>query len=391
MRVVDIKEKENCCGCFACFNVCPKSAIEMKDDEYGFKYPVIDKEKCINCGLCDKICPILNKSEIKNKPQAYACVNKNEKVRLQSSSGGMFSIIAEYILNNNGAVFGASFDDEFNVKHICIENKEELWKLRTSKYVQSYIGDTYKQAKAFLENKRIVLFTGTPCQIEGLYAFLGKDYENLFTQDFICHGVPSPKVWSKYKDYRKHCDKKDPLRINFRSKAMDWNNFAMEFTYETNKRYVKIKDEDLFQRAFLNDVCLRDSCYNCSFKKPNRVSDITLADFWGIKKIIPDMYSGKGVSLMVINSNKGLKLLSMIKDNCIMRKLSEEEFAEALNYNKGYLKSAKRNPNRERFFEQLESDKFNKTVFDNIPNNMIKRSKTKIKNVIKRFIYKVIK
>ena len=153
----------------------------------------------------------------------------------------------------------------------------------------------------------------------------------------------------------------------------------------------KIKDEDLFQRAFLNDVCLRDSCYNCSFKKPNRVSDITLADFWGIKKIIPDMYSGKGVSLMVINSNKGLKLLSMIKDNCIMRKLSEEEFAEALNYNKGYLKSAKRNPNRERFFEQLESDKFNKTVFDNIPNNMIKRSKTKIKNVIKRFIYKVIK
>ncbi len=390
--MVDIKEKENCCGCFACFNVCPKSAIEMKEDKYGFKYPVIDKEKCINCGLCDKMCPILNKSEIKNEPQAYACVNKNEEVRLQSSSGGMFSAIAEYILNNNGVVFGAGFDDEFNVKHICIENREELWKLRTSKYVQSYIGNTYKQAKAFLENKRIVLFTGTPCQIEGLYAFLGKNYENLFTQDLICHGVPSPKVWDKYKEYRKHCDKKSPIKINFRSKnMMNWNNYAMEFIYKKTKRYFKLKDEDLFQRAFINDVCLRDSCYNCSFKKYNRISDITLADFWGIKRIIPDMYSEKGVSLMIINSNKGLKLLNVIKDNCIMRKLSEEEFAEALNNNKSYLTSAKRNPNRERFFEQLDSDKFNKTVLNNIPNNIIKRSKIKIKNVMKRFVYKVIK
>lgn len=384
--MIDIKEKDRCCGCFACYNVCPKSAIEMKEDEYGFKYPVIDKEKCINCGLCDKICPILNKAEIKNESQAYACVNKNEEVRLQSSSGGMFSAIAEYILNNNGVVFGAGFDDEFNVKHICIENKAELWKLRTSKYVQSYIGDAYKQAKEFLENKRIVLFTGTPCQIEGLYAFLRKDYENLFTQDFICHGVPSPKVWSKYKDYRKHYDKKNPLRINFRSKAMNWNNFAMEFIYEKNKRYVKIKDEDLFQRAFLNDVCLRDSCYNCSFKKSNRVSNITLADFWGIKKIIPDMYNEKGVSIMIVNSNKGENILNIIKDSCVMRQLSEEEFAEALKYNKGYLKSANRNSNRERFFEQLDSDEFRKTVLNNIPNNMINRTKVKIKSLIKRFI-----
>ena len=167
--MLNIKSKSQCCGCSACFNICPKDAVEMKEDEYGFRYPVINEEKCINCGLCEQKCPILKGQESNNNPIAFACINKDESIRKKSSSGGIFSLVADYILENNGVVFGAAFDDKFDVKHIYAENREELSKLRGSKYVQSSIGKSYREAKEFLDNGRKVLFTGTPCQIEGLF------------------------------------------------------------------------------------------------------------------------------------------------------------------------------------------------------------------------------
>lgn len=192
--MIKIEDKSKCSGCHACYSICEKKAIIMKEDKKGFKYPSVNKEKCTNCNLCEKVCPILNNQTISNEPIAYACYNKNEKVRLESSSGGIFSLISAEILKKDGVVFGASFNNEFMIEHTCIESIEELYKFRGSKYVQSIIGDTYKKAKEFLKHGKYVLFTGTPCQIEGLLKYLGKDYDNLYTQDIICHGVPSPNV-----------------------------------------------------------------------------------------------------------------------------------------------------------------------------------------------------
>ena len=220
--MIEITEKSNCCGCTACANKCPRNAIKMVEDDKGFLYPYIDRKKCINCGLCDKVCPIINKRKTENYPKAYAAINKDEKIRLNSSSGGIFSALANYILEEQGIIFGAAFSDDFLVKHIMIDNKDDLYKLRTSKYLQSSLGDIYKEVEKKLNEGKKVLFTGTSCQINGLYGYLNKIYENLYTQDIICHGVPSPKVWKNYLKYRQEKDLESPTKINFREKTIGW-------------------------------------------------------------------------------------------------------------------------------------------------------------------------
>ena len=266
--MIEVKNKMECCGCHACFNVCPVNAIEMKEDEKGFKYPIIDKEKCVNCGLCDKVCPIKEKVCISNEPVAYAAYNKDEEIRKESSSGGIFTLLAEKILEKQGIVFGAIFDDNFHVIHTYIDSKKQLEKLRGSKYVQSTIGDCYKIAKQYLEEDKYVLFTGTPCQIEGLRSYLQKDYKKLYTQDIICHGVPSPKVWEKYMEYRKNKDKEIPQKIYFRNKDNGWKRYNVKFKYKQGE-YKNRQSKDVYMQAFLRDISLRDSCYHCNFKKKN--------------------------------------------------------------------------------------------------------------------------
>lgn len=378
---------DKCNGCHVCFNICPQSAIEMKEDEKGFKYPVIDNEKCTNCGLCERKCPVLNKKENKpNTPKAYACYNKNEEIRLQSSSGGIFTLLAEYILDNNGAIFGAAFDEKFMVKHILVENKKDLDKLRTSKYLQSDIGDIYKQAKELLNNNRLVLFTGTPCQINGLFTYLGKEYDNLYTQDIICHGVPSPKVWKKYLEYRKKKDNADPIKINFREKTEGWILFSLYFKYADEKKYEKNQTVDLYMQAFLRDACLRDSCYECSFKEKNRKSDITLADFWGIQNVLPEMHDDKGTSLVIVNTEKGQKLYDAIKDKMIYK---EVDFEESIKYNTSMYKSVEKNKSRDKFFENLDKLEFDELVKKYAPvkkPSFVRRVLRKCKKIAKKIL-----
>ena len=378
--MIEITNKTKCCGCHACYNVCPKGAIKMQQDEKGFKYPVIDKEKCINCGLCTKVCPILNNNQIENKPVAYACINKDENIRSQSSSGGIFTILAEEILEKNGVVFGATFDEKYNVVHEYIEKKEDLEKFRGSKYVQSSINDTYKKAKEFLEKDRYVLFTGTPCQIEGLKKYLRKDYDKLYTQDIICHGVPSPKVWKKYLEYRENEDKEKPQNISFRNKENGWKLYKIKFGYLKSK-YEKNQNEDIYMQAFLKNTSLRDSCYNCSFKKKNRISDITLADFWGIENVLPEMDDNKGTSLVIVNSIKGQELFEKIKDNIGFKKVDLED---AIKYNKSMIESAKKDKNREKFFENLDKMKFDKLVKKyTYKRGIIRKILSRIKRIFK--------
>ena len=278
--MIEIKSKEDCCGCYACYNICPKQCITMKTDNEGFWYPKIDKNKCINCNLCEKVCPIINPvKRVDSKKIAYASMNKDEQVRMKSSSGGIFSILAEYIIKNNGVVYGAGFDEDFNIKHKRILYSTDLDLLRGSKYVQSSIGDIYKQVKNDLENNNPVLFTGTPCQVEGLRSYLRKEYVNLITMDFICHGVPSPLVWEKYLKKMKKSKQENIKNIYFRNKDIGWKLFSLKIIFD-KRIYSNDLNNDLFMKGFLQDVYLRPSCYNCKFKKINRISDITVADFF---------------------------------------------------------------------------------------------------------------
>lgn len=300
--------KQECCGCGACYSICPKNAISMKYDEEGFEYPVIDDKICVNCNSCSKVCPVQNHvCESEFKVQAFAAYNLKEEQRLQSSSGGIFPLIAEYFLQNGGVVYGAAFTDNFEVEHIGITRMSELKRLQGSKYVQSRLGRIFLDVKDALLDNKIVLFSGTPCQVEGLKSFLIKDYNNLYTIDLVCHGVPSPKIWQRYLNEEYGID--SITAINFRDKKNGWANYDLhistnvESSHEPNP--IAIYKED-YLRGFLKELYLRPSCHKCSFKKIHHVSDITLGDLWGNKTICPEFADdNKGISAVFVQSKKG--------------------------------------------------------------------------------------
>lgn len=384
--MIEIKDKTRCMGCHACYNRCPVQAIEMVEDEKGFKYPQVNKEKCINCGLCERVCPILNQRKVENTPKAYAVKNKNEEVREKSSSGGMFSLLAEKVLQDGGVVFGVAFDENWQLKHIYVENIEDLQIFRGSKYLQSIVGETYSKLKDFLIEGRKVMYTGTPCQIEGLKSYLGKEYENLFTQDIICHGVPSPKVHERYLKYlRDKYKTKNIKNIIHRTKINGWKNWCVNIKFD-NSEYIKAHEQDPYMQAFLRNTSLRESCYNCQFKKKHRISDITLADFWGIENIAPEMDDDRGTSLVIINSEKGKKIFEQIKDKINYKQV---DFEEAIQYNPSMTTSVKPDPNRKKFFENLDKMPFDELVKKyTYTQSIFKRILWKVKRVVKKIIKK---
>ena len=376
-------ERIDCCGCCACINVCPKGALYIKEDIKGFKYPEIDKNKCINCGMCKKVCPVLSSKEEEKIIDAYACYNNNLDERLNSSSGGIFCLLAKEIIKRKGVVFGAVFDNEFNLRHSFIEKIDDLRKMQGSKYTQSIIGDSYKKAKEFLDNGRPVLFTGTPCQIEGLKSFLLKDYDNLYTQDIICHGVPSPRVLQKYINYQEMINKEKIESLLFRNKDRGWSNYETKIIFKT-KIYNKNHSKDIFMRSFLKNICLRDSCYNCAFKKKYRSSDITLADYWGIENVHPEMDDDKGVSLVLVNSSKGNKLFNYIKKDITFKKT---DIDKAISYNSAIYKSAEHCANENDFINNIDNMMFDELVKKYVPKKSnVELFADKLKNFIKRII-----
>lgn len=373
--MIKMTEKHNCTGCHACLNICPKKCITMESDNEGFLYPEVDLDKCVDCGLCEKVCPVLNKLKVDNEPRAYACYNKNEQIRLESSSGGIFTLIAEQVINNGGVVFGVGLDKDLTAMHSYVETKEQLKAFRGSKYVQSTIGETYKRTEHFLKQNREVLFTGTPCQIAGLKAYLQKDYDNLFCIDIICHGVPSPKVWKKYLSYQEKRVDAKAQGANFRHKNKGWNKFSMALEFDKGNEHIQTLDKDLYMQAFLKDTCLRPSCHKCNFKTLNRQSDITLADFWGIQKVSPKMDDDKGTSLILINSNKGKEMFDCLKGSVLFE---EVDLNKAVTYNPAAFKSASENPNREGFFGDLDKLSFDELVDKYCSESMIVLAKRKI-------------
>jgi len=341
--MIKIIDKKECSGCEACYNICPQNCIEMVSDEEGFWYPLVDEEKCVDCGLCVKVCPILNNKIVENHPVAYACINKDNKIRELSSSGGVFTVIAKKVIANNVVVIAAWFDAEINVVHSWTDKLDGLSNFRGSKYVQSCIGNTYKQAKDFLRQRRQVLFSGTPCQIAGLSSYLGKDYDGLICLDIVCYGVPSPKVWQRYKLYIEEIYQAKAQRITFRSKNCGWKLYSVSLSFDNDTEYSQKFTEDIFMRGFLKNLCLRPSCYDCKFKTLNRQSDITLADFWGIQNVLPRFDDDRGTSLVFVNSERGKSMFEQIKNRILY---NEVDINQVVIYNSAAIKSVEQNPKR---------------------------------------------
>lgn len=406
--MIKINKKEDCCGCSACAQRCPKQCITMQADGEGFLYPIVDIENCIDCGLCEKVCPVINQSE-PNKPlKVYATMNKDEEVRLASSSGGIFTLLAEATILKGGVVFGVRFNEQWMPVFDYTETIEGIAPFRGSKYVQATVGNAYKQTEEFLKAGREVLFSGTPCQVAGLKKFLRKEYDNLFTVDIICHGVPSPKVWSKYLD--ETCskllmlspDEKNSVRsakggdirtcietVSFRSKSSGWKkySFLLKLNFPTcdGKNTVVFSEElgkNDYMRAFLSDTILRPSCYSCPAKEGKSHSDVTIADFWGINNINPEFDDDKGCGAVLINTTKGEELLPFEK--CDVKLY---DIQNVIKYNPAYYRSCKQHPNRNKFFKGLD----NSSNFHNYTNKMLEpsfaiKAKRKAKSLVKRVL-----
>lgn len=318
--MIELKHKKDCCGCHACVSVCAHRAITMQSDVEGFLYPVVDRDLCTNCGLCEQACPVINQTSSRKPLKVYAAKSNDEELRRQSSSGGIFTLLAEAVIHEGGVVFGARFDGQWNVVHSWTDTPDGLVAFRGSKYVQSVIGNTYNEAKEFLRQGRKVLFTGTPCQIAGLKKFLRKDYDNLLTVDIICHGVPSPLVWQNYIDEMR--TKGDIVDVSFRDKTYGWAQYGFSLSYvspaanasESLERHTSLfpRSENIFMRGFLADLYLRPSCHACPSRSGKSCSDITLGDFWGVKSVHPVMNDDKGCSAVLIHSTKGQMVYDML-------------------------------------------------------------------------------
>ena len=351
--------KQFCTGCTACSSACPKGCITMVADQDGFLHPVIEAESCVNCGLCNQVCPAINlqKTDMREL-KAYAAYSRDEAIRLQSSSGGIFTELAKAVLANKGTVFGAAYNEQFEVVHICAENEADIAKLRGAKYAQSNLCGIFPAVKRKLDEGQQVLFSGTPCQVGGLKAFLRKEYENLLTVDFVCHSVPSPVAWRKYVQYRAEQDNDRglPLSINLRSKKTGWSKYQYSnlFDYHDFTHSAK-SGESLYMKLFVGGYISRESCASCQFKGYSRVSDLTIGDFWGIWDIAPEMDDNKGTSVVLVQSDRGEALLRSIANQLVLKMVTLEE---ASMQNQAMIRTARMNPKRDEVLRMIRAENF---------------------------------
>lgn len=390
--MIFVDDKSACSGCYACSSICPTQCISMEVDEEGFWYPHVKQQSCIQCHACEKACPILTPQQREDSlPNSYAAFAKDETIRQKSSSGGIFTLLAEWVLEKGGVVFGAAYTEDLSVAHIAVECQQELEKLRGSKYVQSRIGDTYSQSKKYLEQERYVLFSGTPCQIEGLHGYLGREYATLLCVDLVCHGVPSLKLWEEYRQYRERCAGASVRRVCFREKG-SWRKYAVSIEFSNSENYKRIFIEDPFMQMFLQNICIRPSCYQCSFKKLNRLSDITLADFWGIEHVAPEMDDDKGISLILVQSSKGESALEEIQESMERKQVN---CRAAIAGNLSAIQSSPCPTSRKSFFQDLGNipfDRLEKRYLIHTPKAILTKllGKTGLLPLVRR-IYRIVK
>lgn len=392
--MIVISKKESCTGCTACYSVCPKHAITMVADSEGFKYPFVDATLCIDCGVCDNTCPIKRRDkreESKVTPVAYAAhYSSNERVWYESASGGAFTAITDYIYKRRGIVYGAAFNDAMEVVHDSADNPSDAVRFRDSKYVQSDLRDTFLRVKNDLTKSKLVLFSGTPCQVAGLKGFLKKDFENLLTVDLICHSVPSPSVFQDYINYIQKKYGKRIVRICFKDKTLGWDKFQTPRIYfDDGTDIFNVDDSKLWALLFYSYLVVRPSCHACRFSNLVREGDITIGDFWGVEKLCPEYNVPNGASLMLLNSDKGKKSFDDISSNL---RFSLANAKEALPNTLLYTTTP--NPQRQKFWEE-----YNRSNFISVVNKYLeigpyyerKRLIRKLFNVPFRLVKYIIK
>ncbi len=324
----------------------------MVEDGEGFLQPRIDASRCVQCHKCEATCPVVSPQpeSLSNGTKAFAIINNNEEIRLKSSSGGVFYALADYVISNGGVVFGARFDEDFQgVHHDYTESREGIAPFMRSKYVQSRTEESFRKCREFLNQGRQVLYSGTPCQVAGLLKMLGRKYENLLTIDLICHGVPSPKVWRKY--LKRVGKGRKVTEVNFRNKEAGWNNNHISINFSDGSRLLEGQTDNRYYRGFLRNVFLRRSCYHCMYRTSDRVSDLTIADYWGADSLCPEMFDNKGTSIVLVHSAEGQNILNTLSNVLTVK---EQSMENAVQCNSG----ARENPissrrNRYFFFHRL--------------------------------------
>lgn len=375
--MIRITDPHDCCGCSACAQRCPRQCIAMVEDGEGFLYPQVDEAMCVDCGLCERVCPLLNRAEPREPLRVLAAKNTNEEERIASSSGGVFIELAKQVIGEGGVVFGAIFDAEWQVYITYAETLESVRPMMGSKYVQARTGTAYQDAERFLKAGRRVLFTGSPCQIAGLHRFLRKEYPNLLTVDFLCHGVPSPGVWRRYlaeiieeaaarraaagggNSVFQSLNQMPLIKgIRFRDKTLGWGKYSFSVAYlaEASGRRQgntvfrsRIHYTDPYMRGFLSDVYLRPSCYGCACKGGRSGSDLTIADFWGIDYFIHDFNDDKGMGLVLISTPAGEAAFAALP-----MEVRESTMAQARSTNGGFNEHLKPHPKRAEFYERFQ-------------------------------------
>ena len=380
--MINVTNKENCCGCGACVQGCPVQCIHMEADQEGFLYPIVDQERCIQCGLCNKICPLINtkdlKSDVLETKIAYA---QDEELRRKSSSGAIFSLCATAILEQGGVIYGAAFDEDFRVHHMSVDTIEKLDLLRGSKYVQSDTENTFSEVRQYLEQGKKVLFTGTACQIAGLKSYLRKEWENLYTIDVLCHGVPSPALWKQYLKEKSEEYGAGVKNVSFRSKSIGWKQFAMCIEFLNETMYERVFTKDAFMTLFLGNISLRPSCYACGFKGMPRVSDLTIGDCWGVEDHTPHMDDNKGTSVVVVNSEKGEELVKLISPNIVCCDVDLDRAVAPMAESR---RSVTKHLNRKQFFKKLERGSSTEELLKTMHLGIFKRAYRKYRRLTKK-------
>lgn len=367
--MISIKNKVNCCGCHACGDICGHKAVSFKTDNEGFWYPEVNQDLCVDCGLCDKVCPMQHKADIVSRyheARVYAAYTKDDAIRLDSTSGGIHSMLALEKFAKQAYVGGAVYNKDHTCSQIVTSEVKRLPEIRSSKYLQSGSEGVYKEIRKLLRDGKEVFYCGCPCQIHALYNFLGKEYDNLTTCDFICRGVNSPKVFLKYMEMLERQYGSKATQIKFKNKKWGWHNFSLRVNFENGEEYCKDRWHDLFFIGYLQSGNFaRPSCYECPFKGFPQKADITLADFWGIEKIDPSMDQDKGTSLVMVNSDKGQQLFDAIKDKVEWKQFTMDDAREGNPAMDGSLKSVK--PNRVDFFRDLDVLPFDEVAKRHFP------------------------
>lgn len=386
--MIDKVKTIECAICEACSNICPRNAISFKNEVDGFYYPDVDLIKCVKCGLCEKVCPAINPLNTLKRdgfPVGYAAQSIDTEIRKKSTSGAVFYELGKYIVENGGYVCGAVFTKNYEVRHILTDSLSDLKTMRGSKYVQSKIGNIYIQIRELLKSGKTVLFCGCPCQVAALRRVVGREMSNLYTVDFVCHGIPSQSMFDSYRESLERRYSGSVTNFEFRNKKSGWHNSAVQVKFNNGKVYSEPYTVDPYTKSFMSGTTMKSACYTCGFKEFKSGSDIMLGDFWGSELILADWDDNTGISATIVNTNKGQALLEKVK---LHKKRAQ--LGEIIRYNRNIVYATEANKNRSLFFNYAKTFGYGRAMIHFYGESAYEKTKRKTKQVVRKLFYFIL-